>query len=274
MNVRRARWTRWSWRVPEYEGVGSRLPERPAGYFARQTPDPCSRTSWRTRDRAGRWGSGGADQTACAAQRTPATRDRLRRLVGLLVSVIVLPSGACSQLPRPSSQQVVDRPANDNDQVTLYDAGEVLSGTRIQHAFRFQNRTDGALWLASHDDIRPSCGCASARVVDHQLAPGEATEICVQIQTDGRRGPLSEVVAVVWTAQDGRRLEFAFAIRGQIQSALVLVPDELTFDRQEVVAAGEQARRVHIGSAAGLEYGHGLRPGRFLGGRAPAAPCR
>jgi hypothetical protein len=150
------------------------------------------------------------------------------------MSLIMLLSSGCGRLTMPTSPQIA-KPAANQNRVTLHQAGEVLSGSRVEHTFLFQNRTDGALWLASHGDIRPSCGCASARVADHRLAPGQTTKVWVQVRTDGRRGLLSEAVSVIWTTEDGRRLEYGFAIRGQIKTALVLVPNELSFDRREVM---------------------------------------
>lgn len=130
-------------------------------------------------------------------------------------------------------------PASDHTegQVTLHQAGQVLAGTPIVHAFQFQNSTNRKLRLVDQDDVRPSCGCAHARVIDYELEPGASTAVTVRVQTEGRQGPLAEAVSVTWTSETGQRWEHVFAIRGQVRSALRFTPGELWFDRSEVARA-------------------------------------
>ena len=136
---------------------------------------------------------------------------------------------------RPS----LDAPASDRTegQVTLHQAGQVLAGTPIVHAFPFQNPTDRKLRLVDQDDVRPSCGCAHVRVIDYELEPGASTAVTVRVRTEGRQGPLAEAVSVTWTSETGQRWEHVFAIRGQVRSALRFTPDELSFDKSEVARA-------------------------------------
>ena len=156
----------------------------------------------------------------------------VRRLVdGVATSI----AGCQFAAERPSP----DVPASDRTegQVTLHQAGQVLAGTPIVHAFQFQNSTNRKLRLVDQDDVRPSCGCAHARVIDYELEPGASTAVTVRVQTEGRQGPLAEAVSVTWTSETGQRWEHVFAIRGQVRSALRFTPGELSFDRSEVARA-------------------------------------
>ncbi len=134
-----------------------------------------------------------------------------------------------SQVPTSAADTSPDQP-----EVTLHQAGVVLAGSIVEHTFPFQNLTHSTLRLAHPDDVRPSCGCATARVVDERLAPGEKTSIVVRIRTENRSGRFSEMVATTWTTEDQQRLEYAFAIRGEVDRGLILTPPELSFDKVEL----------------------------------------
>ena len=144
------------------------------------------------------------------------------------------------------------RASGGEPQVTLHRAGSVLAGTVVQHTFPFQNRTPGTLRLASPNDVRPSCGCATARVVSQQLAPGETTPIVVRVETENRGGRFSEVVATTWTTEDQQRVEYAFAIQGEVDRGLILTPPELSFAKRELGRNHE--KRVQCSSDLSIDW--------------------
>jgi hypothetical protein len=130
-----------------------------------------------------------------------------------------------------------DSTTGDTDgcmRLQTYDAGRVLAGQTVRHRFSFQNPTDGFLHLAKASDVRKSCGCTRTSVADQRLAPKQATAIAVHIDTADKRGQLSEVVDVIWTTQDGRRLNCRFAIQAVVDAAIVFSPHELVFTKDEI----------------------------------------
>ncbi len=151
-------------------------------------------------------------------------------------------------LPRPLAVAEKD----EQDRLTLYEAGEVLAGAPIQHTFRFQNPTQSVLQLAIPDGVQASCGCARATVADKRLAPGQSTSVVVHVRTEGREGQLSEVVETNWEDGGNNQLAFAFAVRATVTNGLALNPPDLTFAKQEV--AQGTVKRVRCTSDLPIDW--------------------
>jgi hypothetical protein len=60
------------------------------------------------------------------------------------------------------------------------DFGEVSRGTVLTHSFRVVNRTNRPVRIAT---VRVSCGCATARALQTEVAPGQETGVEVQVDT-------------------------------------------------------------------------------------------
>src|SRR5262245_11074618 len=60
------------------------------------------------------------------------------------------------------------------------DFGSVPRGTIQTHAFRVVNKTGTPVHIAN---VRASCGCVTARALQHDLAPGQETSVYVTMDT-------------------------------------------------------------------------------------------
>ena len=120
------------------------------------------------------------------------------------------------------------------DRLMIHDAGNVLAGESVSHRFVFRNPFAESITIQNDVDIQKSCGCSSVDVLKHHLAPGEETIVRVEVSTIAKRGKISEIISIKWASQHSDPVEYAFAIRANVQSALVLKPAELSFSRDEV----------------------------------------
>lgn len=87
-----------------------------------------------------------------------------------------------------------------------YDAGQVRSGARIEHQFRFRNATESLVLLGG---ATRSCGCTDISLLNSSLAPGEVGALMVTIDTTGKSGRFAGVVTVHGAAEhEGPLLTF------------------------------------------------------------------
>ena len=75
-----------------------------------------------------------------------------------------------------------------------YDFGAVKQGENLEHVFKFTNSGKGTLVINS---VQPSCGCTGV-VMDEkkEFAEGEAGEIKITFNTQGRQGVNTKTVSV------------------------------------------------------------------------------
>jgi len=74
-----------------------------------------------------------------------------------------------------------------------YDFGSVLEGFAVRHTFVIQNVGDETLEILR---IRASCGCTTAQLSTDHLAPGEAVNLEILINTTGFGGKISKSIYV------------------------------------------------------------------------------
>ena len=67
---------------------------------------------------------------------------------------------------------------------TAYDFGDVHVGDVVETQFSVFNRGDAFLNI---DDVRTSCGCTKATVVNPEIRPGQGTGISVSYDSSGQR---------------------------------------------------------------------------------------
>lgn len=112
----------------------------------------------------------------------------------------------------------------------LYDAGEVVAGTVVCHAFLVRNDWDEPIEIRKPGDIVIHCGCSSIEPADRRLAPGESTRIRVKLRTIGRVGTLANGGEVIWTATGGKQRKLIFTLRAEILRVLQVSDEILVFD--------------------------------------------
>lgn len=75
-----------------------------------------------------------------------------------------------------------------------YDFGVVKLGENLEHVFKFTNEGEGTLVINS---VQPSCGCTGVVMEEKkEFGPGEAGEIKISFNTQGRQGVNSKTVIV------------------------------------------------------------------------------
>ena len=75
-----------------------------------------------------------------------------------------------------------------------YDFGAVKQGENLEHVFKFTNSGKGTLVINS---VQPSCGCTGVVMNEKkEFAEGEAGEIKITFNTQGRQGVNTKTVSV------------------------------------------------------------------------------
>lgn len=80
-----------------------------------------------------------------------------------------------------------------------HDFGEVKEGTRPGHIFEFKNTTNKKIKLLN---ARVPCGCASIKITNKELKPGESTSFNVILDTLKHQGPISKSFYLLTDSKD------------------------------------------------------------------------
>ncbi len=103
----------------------------------------------------------------------------MKRLVVILVVI-----GCCGAVAFAAPTINVDSP--------VY-AVTVQSGSRVTHSFVLTNAGDETLTISN---VRTSCGCTTAALAKHELAPGESVSIEATVNTTGFHGTVTRTISV------------------------------------------------------------------------------
>ncbi|WNJ20106.1 DUF1573 domain-containing protein [Pontibacter sp. G13] len=76
---------------------------------------------------------------------------------------------------------------------TMHKFGKVVTGTKVNHTFKFKNTGDQPLKLTR---VKASCGCTTPKWTKEEIAPGEEGIIEVTFNTSGKSGPQRKTVTV------------------------------------------------------------------------------
>jgi hypothetical protein len=106
------------------------------------------------------------------------------------------------------------------------DFGSIARGTILTHQFHLTNPTSSLLHIAG---LRTSCACATAMAPQTEVAPGEATEIIVTVDTNKFSGPRNFSIYV----QIDRPFvdELRLSIQANSREDVTLTPGQLAFGR-------------------------------------------
>lgn len=137
--------------------------------------------------------------------------------------------------------------------VLTHEAPPVLTGTQVEHSFRFTNPTTSTLTFVGKKAMQVSCGCTHADVKTIKLEPDGQGELQLAIDTTGKAGAISESVVALWGNDADDLLAVSCSLTTVVQSAIDTVPNELVFDRESI----EKSRSVtiHIRSDRNLKWG-------------------
>lgn len=105
-----------------------------------------------------------------------------------------------------------------------HDFGAVARASKAEHRFQLYNPFNGNLVIQS---VRTSCGCTTAVVEDHSIAPGETGSLLARFNTDRYTGEKKATITVSITQPI--RTELQLNVRGYIRTDVVLHPGEAAF---------------------------------------------
>jgi hypothetical protein len=106
------------------------------------------------------------------------------------------------------------------------DFGTVPKGPTLVHPFRLVNKTNGPVRISN---VRPSCGCTSARALATDLAPGQETVIMVQMDT--RRFSNTRAVTIFVTFDQPHFDEVRLWVQANSRDDISVLPESFAFGR-------------------------------------------
>lgn len=114
-------------------------------------------------------------------------------IVGLVVLLVAVAAVAVGYAALPLAPGQIALSA------TEFSFGTVPNTGPVSHTFQVRNTGQGPLEIKG---LATSCGCTSASVASHGLAPGEATDLTVTYDPLAHDGATGEFVRVVYVRSD------------------------------------------------------------------------
>lgn len=106
------------------------------------------------------------------------------------------------------------------------DFGPVPRGPTLSYPFRIKNKTNATVHIAGY---RVSCGCVSARILKHELAPGEETAVLAYMDTQRFSGHKAVTLYVQFDRP--RWEEVALIVQATSRDDFSVVPDTISMGR-------------------------------------------
>ena len=126
-----------------------------------------------------------------------------------------------------------------------YDFGEVYSGNKVEHIFRFKNNGSGELKISK---ARSSCGCTAAIVSSKNIKYNEYGEVKVTFNTQSRSGKAKKRVTIY--SNDPDTPKYRLSIFGNILEEVVVKPKRVDFSRVPF----EKGASKEISVTSGTDY--------------------
>jgi hypothetical protein len=177
----------------------------------------------------------------------------------LLLAVVTVALGGCSAAAHQSHADDSiggPDPRVPDEETFVHDAGRVLAGDKVSHVFRVVNPTQNTITIANPTtDLRRNCGCSSIEPKAQTLAPGEATEVRVCVDTAGRNGPFKYGGRIVWSGGDSQ-YGTVLLLAGECQPVVYAAPDSLTFNQRETKEQNQKVFTVRAAPEVTLHTAH------------------
>ncbi len=77
---------------------------------------------------------------------------------------------------------------------TEFDFGDIQSGDKVEHTFKFKNTGDAPLVLSN---VQTTCGCTAPNWSKEPIAPGASSEILIKFNSTGKKGKQHKVITVL-----------------------------------------------------------------------------
>ncbi|CAM2065537.1 DUF1573 domain-containing protein [Sulfidibacter corallicola] len=102
---------------------------------------------------------------------------------------------------------------------TDHDFGDIDKGDKVETEFKFTNTGDEVLQI---QDVKPSCGCTSAKPEKASYEPGESGVIPVSFNSSRFNGNITKTITV--TSNDAENPKTVLHIKGVISSDVNVTP--------------------------------------------------
>lgn len=119
----------------------------------------------------------------------------------------------------------------------VFDFGEALQGTKVEHVFAFRNTGDGTLII---QQVRSSCGCTAALLSASEVRAGGSGEVRASFDSGRFRGPVEKSITLY--SNDSAHPATVLRLKGRVVPELEADPAELNLG---TVPAGE-ARKGEV----------------------------
>ena len=107
-----------------------------------------------------------------------------------------------------------------------FDFGDVYSGSKVEHTFRFKNNGNGELRISK---AKSSCGCTAAIVSSKNIQHNEYGEVKVTFNTQSRSGKAKKKVTIY--SNDPDTPKYRLSIFGNILEEAIVNPKRVDFSR-------------------------------------------
>jgi len=131
---------------------------------------------------------------------------------------LVLPFRGWAEPEKPRPRISVEK--------TGYDFGQVFSGEKITHTFKFRNLGDAPLII---ERVRQSCGCTAAIVSSTVLDPGATGEVQSTFNSTGFSGEVVKTVYLYSNDPDSPVVQLY--LRGAVQREIVSRPSRVSLEK-------------------------------------------
>jgi hypothetical protein len=136
----------------------------------------------------------------------------------LLLLPLALPLRGWAETGKPRPRISVEK--------TSYDFGQVFSGEKVTHIFKFRNRGDAPLVI---ERVRQSCGCTAAIVSSTVLEPGATGEVQSTFNSTGFSGEVVKTVYLYSNDPDSSVVQLY--LRGTVQREIVSRPSRVSLEK-------------------------------------------
>ncbi len=106
----------------------------------------------------------------------------------------------------------------------VFDFGEAPSGATVTNVFLLRNDGTNAVTIVN---VRPTCGCTTAGVATHRLAPGATTELNAVLSLAGRKGYQRKAIYV--ETDDLRQPRLRLEVKGLAVADVTVQPEGVHF---------------------------------------------
>lgn len=117
-------------------------------------------------------------------------------LCGLLIPLLMLAGGCTADATWPGH---IELSTTDGLRLSEFDWGTVPNDKPVSQVFQVQNTGRGTLEILG---VSTSCGCTTAEIDTHRLAPGAVSDLTVTYDPQAHDGATGDFMRIVYVRSD------------------------------------------------------------------------